>query len=150
MGSICTSVNKKDKEKKQVIEINRRDSQKTEHEKNSNTGNENEKDKTNKAKNTNRSEDSDIISGDDERSIKKKEAANEQKKISNPDIIISYLNNGKTEFQEVFKTNDNISSLFDILLMKKSKYAQYDLIANEELSLSSKLNEKIGYDFPKY
>ena len=148
MGSICTSVNKKDKEKKQVIEINRRDSQKTEHEKNSNTGNENEKDKTNKAKNTNRSEDSDIISGDDERSIKKKEAANEQKKISNPDIIISYLNNGKTEFQEVFKTNDNISSLFDILLMKKSKYAQYDLIANEELSLSTKLNEKIGTIFP--
>mgnify|MGYP003571391981 CR=1 FL=1 len=148
MGSICTSVNKKDKEKKQIIEINRRDSQKTEHEKNSNTGNEDGKDKTNKVKNTDRSEDSDIISGDDERSIKKKESANEKKKFSNPDIIISYLNNGKTEFQEVFKTNDNISSLFDILLMKKSKYAQYDLIANEELSLSSKLNEKIGIIFP--
>ena len=68
--------------------------------------------------------------------------------FSNPDIIINYLNNGKTEFQEVFKTNDNISNLFDILLMKKSKYAQYDLITNEELSLSSKLNEKIGTIFP--
>ena len=143
MGGICTSVNKKNK----VVEVNRKSSQKSEKENsiNANTNNsviknEDEKDNKNEKKNndTNRSKDSEMISEDEEENIKNK----------NPDIIISYLINEKTAFQEVFKTNDNISSLFDILLVKKSKYAQYDLIANEELSLSSKLNEKIGTIFP--
>ena len=34
------------------------------------------------------------------------------------------------------------------MLVKKSKYAEYDLTTNEYLSLSSKLNEKIGTIFP--
>ena len=143
MGGICTSVNKKNK----VVEVNRKSSQKSEKENsiNANTHNsviknEDEKDNKNEKKNndTNRSKDSEMISEDEEENIKNK----------NPDIIISYFINDKTAFQEVFKTNDNISSLFDILLVKKSKYAQYDLITNEELSLSSKLNEKIGTIFP--
>ena len=68
---------------------------------------------------------------------------------NNSKIIVNYCSNGKTEFQEVFKSDDNISNLFDILLIKKSKYAEYDLTTNEYLSLSSKLNEKIETIFPK-
>ena len=158
MGGICTSVNKK----KQIIEAKRRTSQKSEIEdnKNANTNNsiikkKDEKENKNEQKhnNTNRSKESDMISDEDDesgdnRKKNKKENGKDIINFSNPDIMISYLNNGKTEFQEVFKTNENISSLFDMLLMKKSKYAQYDLITNEELSLSSKLNEKIGTIFP--
>ena len=154
MGGICTSLNKK-----KEIRANRRNSQRTENENNSNANNNNsnikyedEKDnkKEQKNSNTNRSN-SNMISDDEDETKdnkKNKKPENDNTYLSNPDIIISYLNNGKTVFQEVFKTNDNISSLFDILLMKKSQYAQYDLIANEELSLSSKLNEKIGTIFP--
>ena len=158
MGSICTSVNKK--EKKDIIRSNSRNSQRKENENSSIANNNNsiikhedEKDnkKEQKNSNTNRSKDSEMISSDEEESKankKNNKPENDENYFSNPDIIISYLNNGKTVFQEVFKTNDNISNLFDILLMKKSQYAQYDLIANEELSLSSKLNEKIGTIFP--
>jgi hypothetical protein len=154
MGGICTSLNKK-----KEIRANRRNSQRTENENNSNANNNNsnikyedEKDnkKEQKNSNTNRSN-SNMISDDEDETKdnkKNKKPENDNTYLSNPDIIISYLNNGKTVFQEVFKTNDNISNLFDILLMKKSQYAQYDLIANEELSLSSKLNEKIGTIFP--
>jgi hypothetical protein len=52
------------------------------------------------------------------------------------------------EFQQVFKTNDKISSLFDILMEKKGKYAEYDLKTSKHLSLSTKLNEKIDSIFP--
>ena len=65
------------------------------------------------------------------------------------DIIIAYILNGKTEFEHIFKTQDNISNLFDILLeKKKNKYAEYDLIANEKISLLNKLNQKIINIFP--
>ena len=45
--------------------------------------------------------------------------------------------------------SDNVSNLFDILLEKKSKYAEYDLIVNDKISLLTKLNEKIGSIFPQ-
>ena len=151
MGGICTSVNKKNK----VIEAKRENSQKSINTDNNNSIDRHEDGKDNKNEekniNSNRSKDSDMISDDEDENRgnkKNNKPENDKNNFSNPDILISYLDNGKTEFQEVFKTNDNISSLFDILLEKKSKYAQYDLIANEELSLSSKLNEKIGTIFP--
>jgi len=153
MGGICTSVNKKNK-----VVVSRKASQKNENENSINANNNNsiikheeEKDNKNEQKPQNSNRSSEMISDEDDESRndkKKNMPENEKDNFSNPDIIISYLNNGKTVFQEVFKTNDNISSLFDILLVKKSKYAQYDLITNEELSLSSKLNEKIGTIFP--
>ena len=62
---------------------------------------------------------------------------------------IPLKSNWKTEFEQLFKTKDNISNLFDVLLEKKSKYAEYDLIANDKISLSTKLNEKIGDIFPQ-
>ena len=151
MGGICTSVNKK----KEVIEAKRKNSQKSINTDNNNSIDRHEDGKDNKNEekniNSNRSKDSDMISDDEDENRgnkKNNKPENDKNNFSNPDILISYLDNGKTEFQEVFKANENISSLFDILLEKKSKYAQYDLIANEELSLSSKLNEKIGTIFP--
>jgi hypothetical protein len=153
MGSICTSVNKKDK--KSTIVANRKDSERIENDNSIKADNtnpiKNTEDKKNEPNNTSRSKQSDMISENDDENSGNREISKpkkEQNNFSNPDIIISYLDNGKTEFNEIFKTNDNISSLFDILLEKKSKYAQYDLITNEELSLSSKLNEKIGNIFP--
>ena len=80
---------------------------------------------------------------------KKSSKEDKEEKEDYPDIIISYLSNGKTEFEQTFKTKDNVSNLFDILLEKKSKYAEYDLIANDKISLSTKLNEKIGDIFPQ-
>jgi hypothetical protein len=153
MGSICTSVNKKDK--KSTIVANRKDSERIENDNSIKADNtnpiKNTEDKKNEPNNTSRSKQSEMISENDDENSGNREISKpkkEQNNFSNPDIIISYLDNGKTEFNEIFKTNDNISSLFDILLEKKSKYAQYDLITNEELSLSSKLNEKIGNIFP--
>ena len=79
--------------------------------------------------------------------ISDKNSREKEEKENYPDIIINYMSNGKSEFEQLFKTKDNISNLFDILLEKKSKYAEYDLIVNDKISLSSKLNEKIGNIF---
>ena len=156
---ICTSTKKQNKE----IKANQRNQKSKENETNENK-NINKDDKENDSVNNNEDKekksnneekkDNSMISEDsnknsDEESENKKKK--EQKEINNTKkskIIINYLFNGKTEFQEVFKTSDNISSIFDILLEKKSKYAEYDLTTNEYLSLSSKLNEKIGTIFP--
>ena len=81
--------------------------------------------------------------------ISEKNSNEKEEKDNYPDIIITYMFNGKSEFEQTFKTKDNISNLFDILLEKKSKYAEYDLIVNDKISLSTKLNEKIGSIFPK-
>lgn len=81
--------------------------------------------------------------------ISEKNSNEKEEKDNYPDIIITYMFNGKSEFEQTFKTKDNISNLFDILLEKKSKYAEYDLIVNDKISLSTKLNEKIGSVFPK-
>ena len=63
------------------------------------------------------------------------------------DINVNYCYHDKIVFQEVFKPKDNISSLFDFLLLKKNRYEEYDLTTNEYLSLSSKVNDKIGIIF---
>ena len=81
--------------------------------------------------------------------ISEKNSNEKEEKDNYPDIIITYMFNGKSEFEQTFKTKDNISNLFDILLEKKSKYAEYDLIVNDKISLSTKLNEKIGSIFPE-
>ena len=81
--------------------------------------------------------------------ISDKDSREKEIKETYPDIIINYMSNGKTEFEQLFKTKDNISNLFDVLLEKKSKYAEYDLIANDKISLLTKLNEKIGSIFPQ-
>ena len=81
--------------------------------------------------------------------ISEKNSNEKEEEDNYPDIIITYMFNGKSEFELSFKTKDNISNLFDILLEKKSKYAEYDLIVNDKISLSTKLNEKIGSIFPK-
>jgi len=149
---VCTST-KKNKE----IKAKQRNEQKKENENDTNNNlinkdNKEEKDSNNKNEEDKKDDEenkSNIISedsSDEEKKDKKKENENNNNNI-NSEITINYCFNGKTEFQEVFKTNDNISSLFDILLEKKSKYAEYDLTTNEYLSLSSKLNEKIGKIF---
>ena len=81
--------------------------------------------------------------------ISEKNSNEKEEKDNYPDIIITYMFNGKSEFEQTFKTKDNISNLFDFLPEKKSKYAEYDLIVNDKISLSTKLNEKIGSIFPK-
>ena len=107
-----------------------------------NEENTNEENKINdREKNENKNNDSLISDKNSKEKLDEKE--------DYPDIIISYLSKGKTEFEQTFKTKDNVSNLFDILLEKKSKYEEYDLIANDKISLLSKLNEKIGNIFPK-
>ena len=157
---ICTSTKKQNKE----IKANQRNQKSKENYTNENKninkdGKENDSVNNNEDKekkiNNKEKKDHSMISEDsnenlDEESENKKKKG--QKDINNnmkdSNIIINYLFNGKTEFQEVFKISDNISSIFDILLVNKSKYAEYDLSTNEYLSLSSKLNEKIGTIFP--
>ena len=156
---ICTST-KKNKE----IKINKKNSPKTETNNDNNLNKEekqnnslseekkNEDKPINKDKDVDSDKSSDEDGEEEEEEEKKKKEKEKEKKINkekqhNSNIIISYINNGKTEFQQDFKTNDNISSLFDILLVKKSKYAEYDLTTNEHLSLSSKYNDKIGTIF---
>ena len=129
MGGICTSTGRSDK----IVQARKRNSAK----------NENiisEDRNTNEVKKDNKNNDS-LIS---DRDSKEKEI-----KETYPDIIINYMSNGKTEFEQIFKTKDNISNLFDVLLEKKSKYAEYDLVVNDKISLSTKINEKIGDIFPK-
>ena len=149
---ICTST-KKNKEIRANQRNERRNEQKNETEDNNqkkdnkeenNSINKNEEDKNN-----NEEKKSNIISddSDEEKSDQNEKKEKNNNNIINKDIVVNYCNNGKTEFQEVFKSEDNISSLFDILLLKKRKYAEYDLTTNEYLSLSSKLNDKIGKIF---
>ena len=129
MGGICTSTGRSDK----IVQARKRNSAK----------NENilsEDRNTNEVKKDNKNNDS-LIS---DRDSKEKEI-----KETYPDIIINYMSNGKTEFEQIFKTKDNISNLFDVLLEKKSKYAEYDLVVNDKISLSTKINEKIGDIFPQ-
>ena len=127
---VCTSIKKNKK-----IKVKQRNELKNENDINKNEENNKKDNKENKS--------SSNIYEDSRKNL------DEEKKYKNKNskIIINYCFNGKKEFQEVFNSNDNISSLFDILLFKKSKYSEYDLSTNEYLSLSSKLNEKIGKIF---
>ena len=155
---------KKDKEKENADSLDGSKSDKeSKNEKEKDEEKKEEKKEENKEENkdSNFSEESDKDSSAENKNKKKeKEKEKEKNKNNNkkeeededndaPDITINYLNNGKAEFQQVFKTNDNISSLFDILLEKKGKYAEYDLITNKHLSLSTQLNEKIDSIFPE-
>ena len=124
---------KKDKDKKNE---NEKDEEKKEENKDSNISEDSEKDSTNENKKKEK----------EKNKNKKKEEEDDNEDV--PDLTIKYLYNGKAEFEQVFKINDNISSLFDILPEKKGKYAEYDLITNEHQSLSTKLNEKIEVVFP--
>ena len=126
---ICTSTGRSDK----IVEARKRSISK-----NNEIFSENKN--TNEIRKDNKNNDS-LISDKDSRDKEIKETY--------PDIIINYMSNGKTEFEQLFKTKDNISNLFDVLLEKKSKYAEYDLIVNDKISLSTKINEKIGDIFPQ-
>ena len=124
---------------KKIVEVNQKKN-KTEIDSEIDKNKENEENKENKKNKS-------LIS--EKNSDENLEEKNEEKeKNEYPDIIINYMSNGKSEFEQIFKTEDNISNLFDVLLEKKSKYAEYDLITNEKINLSSKLNEKITNIFP--
>jgi hypothetical protein len=151
---VCTST-KKHKE----IKANQNNLQKKENDTNSNMDEskekKEEKNEEKKKDDEEENEKSSIISDDSDNKSKeekdneiKKNKKESNKNLISSDIKINYYFNGKIEFSGVFKSNDNVSDLFDILLEKKSKYAEYDLTTNEYLSLSSKLNEKIGNIFP--
>ena len=150
----CTST-KKHKE----IKANQNNHQKKENDTNRNMDEskekKEEKNEEKKKDDEEENEKSSIISDDSDNKSKeekdneiKKNKKESNKNLISSDIKINYYLNGKIEFSGVFKSNDNVSDLFDILLEKKSKYAEYDLTTNEYLSLSSKLNEKIGNIFP--
>ena len=157
---ICTSTKKPNKE----IKANQRNQKNNENDTNENKENKENKDnkenkendsvnnneeKENKSNNEEKKSNSIISEDSNEENENKNKKKNKQKdNIKESKITINYLFNGKTEFQQDFQTTDNVSSIFDILLEKKSKYAEYDLTTNEYLSLSSKLNEKIGTIFP--
>ena len=157
---VCISASKKNKEIKSNAKKHnnqKKNEEEEKEEKNEELNNKNDnsisnnEDKENNKNNEENKNNKSIISEDYEENEDKNKKDKKQKEhnnMINKEIIVNYQCNSKTEFQEVFKSNDNISSLFDILLEKKSKYAEYDLTTNEYLSLSSKLNEKIGTIFP--
>ena len=128
---ICTSANRNRK----VIQANHINKQKNENDLISEK-NEANNDKENKKN----------ISIIQEKNSEKNSEDNDKENIT--DIIINFMFNGKSEFERAFKTADKISDLFDALLEKKSGYNEYDLIANDTVYLSTKLNEKIGNVFP--
>ena len=144
---VCTST-KKNKEvtanKKENENENNSDKKKEDKENNSGIKDENEEKKEEENKKSDFSQDSDKISDKEDEEKKKEEENND---AINSNIIINYVLNGKTEFQEIFKINDNISSIFDLLPIKISKYAEYDLMTKDNLSLLTKLNEKINTIF---
>ena len=148
MGSFCGSMKNANKN----VKANKKNDQKNKNDTSELNNTENDKSDDNNLKHQNSKK-------DEENNEKKNSSENSdspeknQKKKSNnnkinSDIIVKYLCKGEVEFEELFKTNENISSLFDILLEKKSRYEEYDLISNDYLSLLSKLNEKIGKIFP--
>ena len=144
MGMCCTATTKPNR----IIQANKISKNNEENNKNIKDSNnlidtESKEKEKEKEKEKNNSNDNDSLINS--QNISKK---NSSENFQNSDIIINYLFKGKSEFEQVFKTKDNISNLFDILLEKKSKYSEYDLITNDNLNLSSKLNEKIGKIFP--
>ena len=140
MGICCTTTDKTHK----VIEANRLLQKNNEENKNIKDSNNNLID--NSKENNNDKNNENNNSSINSQNISQKNSKEEN--FPNSDIIINYLYKGKSEFEQIFKTKDNISNLFDILLEKKSKYAEYDLITNENVNLSTKLNSKIGTIFP--
>ena len=129
---ICTSANR-NRKTIQANQMNKKNEKDLISEKNSDNNNNNKENKKN-------------ISIIQEKNSEKNSEENDKENIT--DIIIKYMLNGKLEFEQVFKTADKISDLFDKILEKKSKYNEYDLIANDTINLSTKLNEKIGSVFP--
>ena len=129
---ICTSANR-NRKTIQANQMNKKNEKDLISDKNSDNNNNNKENKKN-------------ISIIQEKNSEKNSEENDKENIT--DIIIKYMLNGKLEFEQVFKTADKISDLFDKILEKKSKYNEYDLIANDTINLSTKLNEKIGSVFP--
>ena len=127
---ICTSANRNRK----IIQANHINKQK------------NENDLISEKNEANDKENKKNISIIQEKNSEKNSEDNDKENIT--DIIINFMFNGKSEFERAFKTADKISDLFDALLEKKSGYNEYDLIANDTVYLSTKLNEKIGNVFP--
>ena len=135
MGGICGSM-RREKREIQAKQMNKQ--QKNE---NDETSEKNKNNSDNKENKKNMS----VVS---EKNSEKNSDKNSEEKENITDIIINYISNGKSEFEQLFKTEDQISNLFDILLEKKSKYNEYDLIANDTIYLSTKLNDKISDIFP--
>ena len=76
-----------------------------------------------------------------------KEIKETEKELIVRDIIIKIINKEK-EYIEKVKSSEKISYLFTLIIKyKTSKYSEYDLIYNEDISLSSKLTEDIGSVF---
>jgi len=142
----------KEKENEDSLDGSKKDNE-SKNEKDEEKDEDKKEEKKDENKDSNFSEDSEKDSNDKNKKKEKEKDKNNNKKEEEEDedasdFTVNYLNNGKAEFQQVFKTNDKISSLFDILPEKKGKYAEYDLITSDHLSLSSKLNEKIDSIFP--
>ena len=148
MGSFCGSMKNANKN----VKANKKNDQKNKNDTSELNNTENDKSDDNNVKHQNSKKDEENNekknSSDNSDSPEKNQKKKSNNNKINSDIIVKYLCKGEVEFEELFKTNENISSLFDILLEKKSRYEEYDLISNDYLSLLSKLNEKIGKIFP--
>ena len=134
---ICTSTknknikaNQKDKGKEEENKDNEKKDSKTDDKDKEKEGNEekNSKEEENKEKE------------------KEENKEQEKKEYLYPEITFTIENN---EYKETVKTTEKISSLFTAIeKYKKKKYSEYDLITDDEVCLSSKLNEDIGSVFP--
>ena len=85
----------------------------------------------------------------EENKEKEKEENKEQEKKEYlyPEIKFT-IENKDNEYKETVKSTEKISSLFTLIeKYKKKKYSEYDLITDDEVCLSSKLNEEIGSVF---
>ena len=86
--------------------------------------------------------------GEENKEKEKEENKDQEKKeYLYPEIKFT-IENKDNEYKETVKSTEKISSLFTLIeKYKKKKYSEYDLITDDEVCLSSKLNEEIGSVF---
>ena len=116
----------------------------------------NQRDKDNKDEENKDKNKTDSKEGDKEKDGKKEENNQEKKNLENAKIypeITFKIENKDNEYTEKVKSSEKISYLFNLISKyKKKKYSEYDLIIDDEeeenISLSSKMNEEIGSVFP--
>ena len=100
----------------------------------------------NEEKNSKEEENKEKNSTTNENNEEKKEEKKEVKIF--PEINFT-IENKDNEYKEKVKSSEKISYLFTLISKyKEKKYSEYDLLTEEEICLSSKLNEEIGSVFP--
>ena len=145
---VCTSTKDKNIKAQKKDKSKEEENKDKENDKKDSKTDEKDKDKEgNDAEKTKEEENKEKNSKDEENNGGNKDQEKKDVKIY-PEITFTIENKDK-EYTEKVKSSEKISYLFTLISKyKQKKYSEFDLITDDEVCLSSKLNEDIGSVFP--